>query len=215
MSFAYSYTFLNDAENCLYKAYRKHIKRDLPKEEMSEALLEGIRVHEALEKYIITGKGPGEVSLIAAEAAKKFRDRGAEAEKKLGMSKQRVAADYWDPDVWLRGKIDVLLVEGDTALIVDWKTGKKRENPFELKVQALLVQCNYPVTYIYGTYVWIKDEELGKMYDLSGVSEVYSDVCEIMHKAEKCGESGKWPKKPNALCGWCPVKDCEHNRSRE
>ncbi|MEY2875362.1 MAG: hypothetical protein RLZZ373_2733, partial [Pseudomonadota bacterium] len=26
-------------------------------------------------------------------------------------------------------------------------------------------------------------------------------------------ESGVWPKTPNPLCGWCPVKDCEHNRS--
>jgi hypothetical protein len=211
MTFAYSYSFLNDFRNCPHKAFRKYVKRDLPKEE-SEALAEGIRVHYELEQFINSGVKP-EVGEFGRFVAEKLRERGAEAEKKLGMSKQRVAAGFWDAGVWLRGKIDSLIVEGDTALITDWKTGKKREDPFELKVQALLVQTSYPVTYIYGSYVWLKDEDVGQVYDLSGVTGAHSEVCAITHKAEKCGEAGEWPKNPNPLCGWCPVKDCEYNRT--
>lgn len=213
MSFAWSYSFLNDFRNCPYKAFRKYVLRDLPKE-TSPALEEGIRVHYELEQFINADAKP-DVGKFAYDVASRFRERGAEAEKKLGMFKTRVAADFWDSDVWGRGKVDVLVVEGDTALIVDWKAGKKREDPTELKVQALLVQCNYPVAFIHGCYVWLKNEEIGKTYDLSEVSSTYSEVCETMYKAEECGDSGHWTKKPNALCGWCPVRDCEHNTVEE
>lgn len=206
-----SYSFLRDFENCSYKAYRKYVKRDLPKE-TSAALEEGILVHEMLERAINDGKP---LSFPYATHADILVKKGAKAEVKLGMTKDMLPAGFFD-DPWLRGKVDVLVVEGPTAFIVDWKTGKVREDPHELRVQAMLVRANYPeVNRISGCYVWLKEGKMGKVFDLTDINETYHETARAMDQVEYHEREGEWPLKPNPLCGWCPVKDCRFNTSDE
>ena len=36
----------------------------------------------------------------------------------------------------------------------------------------------------------------------------------IAQEIEDCAKQNDWPKRPNPLCGWCDVLDCEHNRKK-
>ena len=47
-----SHSFLNDWDNCQHKAFRKHIKKDLPREPQSDAMKWGNTVHTAFEKRL-------------------------------------------------------------------------------------------------------------------------------------------------------------------
>lgn len=209
-----SYSFLRDLDNCPHKAYRRFIKRDLPKEDTPE-LRHGNAVHDGLAAYI-NGKGPP-LALPEAMAglAAPLRDQGARAEVAMGMTKEMLAADYWKGDPWFRGKTDVLMLKPPQAMLVDWKTGKPREDKRELQCQALLVRANYPeISRITGMYVWLKEDRLGELHDLTDLDRAYHGTVAAMDQAAAYDRQGDWPKTPNALCGWCNVVDCEHRRER-
>ena len=217
----WSYSFLNDLANCPFKAYRKYVKRDLPKETSPE-LEEGIRVHKVAED-IINGR---EVSDPTARALEPYVfpliQQGAKAEVKLGMTEGFHPADFWgnsfrngQPPPWGRGKADVLILKPPAAFIVDWKTGKVREDDRELRQLALLVRANYPeVARISGCYVWLKEGRMGVVYDLSDVNRTYHGTVASMAQAQAYQDAGDWPKIKNPLCSYCPVTDCENWRPR-
>ena len=54
----WSFTFLNDMGNCPHKAYRKFVARDLPKEEMPEAMRYGIADPQGSSKHTQLAHGP-------------------------------------------------------------------------------------------------------------------------------------------------------------
>lgn len=212
----WSHSLLSDFANCPEKACRKYVVRDLPKEDMTPERQWGIDVHKALEDRLNSGahtelSRPYEhfvTSLVGPTL-----DNRPSAERKLGVTSGGGPASFFG-DPWGRGVIDVLKVDGPNALILDWKTGKVREDPAELFTHAILVKAHFPeVKKITGAYVWLKENKLGKPYDLSNTERAWNAAVASMRTLKGYLETGYFPKTPNALCGWCPVKDCEHNRS--
>lgn len=203
-----SYSFLRDLMNCPQKAFRKFIKRDLPKEDTPE-LRDGIIAHEILAGYI---NGKSTRLPVELEAhAKPLIAQGARAEVKMGMTKDVQASDFWG-DPWFRGVADVLVIDPPAAVILDWKTGKPREDDRELKCLSMLVKANYPdINRVYGAYVWLKEGRMGTWRDLTDVNQTYHGTVAAMEDAKRYEREDEWPVKPNALCSWCPVVDCRFN----
>jgi len=211
----WSYSFLRDLANCPHKAMRRYVKRDLPRETSPE-LEEGYRVHKLFEDRINgQGKLPPELEAHAAPLV----GPQTRAEYSLGMTKDFYPAPFWDDrrtgeQPWGRGKIDVIVFKPPQAFIVDWKTGKVREDPRELFIQSLLLRVNYPeINMVSGCYVWLKEGKMGKLHDLTDINSTYQETAKAMERAQGYEAAGDWPKTPNPLCGWCNVKDCENNRN--
>jgi hypothetical protein len=213
MTVVASYSFLSCWDVCRHRAYRQYIARDLPREKKSVKQMVGIETHEAFAARINDARllPP---HLPYEHLVGPLVDHGAVAEKKLGMTKQGSACDFYDPEVYLRGVLDAPVVCGEHALLVDWKTGSsKYESPFELEIGALLLQSKYPqIRHIVGRYAWLKEGRLGKEHDCSNTLQTWNTVNAKMREVEAERE---FPKTRGPLCGWCPVKDCEHNRSRQ
>ena len=168
---------------------------------------EGITTHKILEDFIngVSARLPVELDAHAAP----LKRSGARAEVKLGMTEDFRPAEFFGAP-WGRGKADVLILDPPQAMIVDWKTGKVREDDRELRQLALLVRANYPeVNRITGCYVWLKEGRAGPLYDLTDVNRTYHGTVASMAEAASYGDD--WPTKPNALCSWCPVADCRFN----
>jgi hypothetical protein len=110
----------------------------------------------------------------------------------------------------LHGVVDAAIVQDDTAVIFDWKTGKEWEDPFELEIFGLLLKCHHPeLKKITGYYVWLRDGKLGEEHDLSDYAEIWGKVIKFHDEIE----AGDYEKKtPGPLCKFCPVIDCTHNR---
>jgi len=122
---------------------------------------------------------------------------------------------YFGEAVHGRGKLDVKMVKGAMAYIMDWKTGKKREDPLELKLQAVLLKARHPqVRRIVGRYIWLKDDALGQPYELGNVGETQVWIDATLAQAENSLKTNSWAKRPSPLCGWCDVKTCEYNSNR-
>lgn len=219
-----SYTFLRDYENCPRKAWHRSVAKDLPKEPMSPEMQYGILVHKNFEIILRPTSRPETIPSLVVQAklpAKLVEPILAApgmrlVEASLGMTENGRPTGFWDQNVWLRGKIDVAIVDDATAFIIDWKTGKPWEDPAELEIFSLLLQSHYPeVQQVAGNYVWLKQDRLGELYDLSDVQKRWTQVhlsWETMHWGDIANE---WAPTPNKLCGWCPVKTCEYWRPNE
>lgn len=210
----YSYTMLNNYANvCPHQTYRRYIKKDQPYVESKE-MKWGNAVHTALE-YRLGGKPlPLDMQqwepIIAA-----FDGRGAIAEQKLGITRNSKACDFFDAEVFFRGKVDVTLINGNTAYILDWKTGNSNyESAFELETNALLVYCKHPhLTRIVGSYAWLKENRLGQLYDLSNVGNTWNVMNVLIKQFEALPRErgASWEKRKSGLCGYCSVEDCENH----
>jgi hypothetical protein len=212
-----SHTFLNDWDNCPHKAFRKYIKKDLPRSETLGAVKWGNEVHSAFEVRIKHGtafpQGMEKFEAIAAPLVA----AGARAEKMLGITEDGKSCDFFAPNVWLRGKIDATVPNNGpllptVAAIFDWKSGKRREEKAELETHAVLLKAWQPtVQKITAHYVWLQDNEVGRAHDVSNTETKLAEIRSVMNTVRNCMEIEDFPKRRNPLCGYCDVLDCENN----
>jgi hypothetical protein len=219
----YSYTNLNCYENVCPHQFRHRYILKTTRFVETEAMKHGTRVHEAMEDRIARKK-PLPPDFLHWEPYARpfdaFYDSGKQAlcaELKLGITAAGSRCGFFDNDVvWLRGKLDLVVVNGETAYIVDWKTGNsKYEDRFELDVGALMLHAASPkLRKIVGSYIWLKEKRVGQLYDLSETRRVWTRVTDIARRIEKDRQSGEFEKRPGPLCWHCDVKTCEHNRKK-
>lgn len=216
-----SYTLVNEFVNCPHKAYHRFILKDIPFEK-TDAMVYGDDIHKALEKRLAQGKslsgGPHERVLNKAHdyclTLNKIGnlDYPIRVEYFIGMRIDASPCAWNDNDVWFRGKADVAALVPMQGWLIDWKTGNKREDPFELECQAMLLHAHHPgITSWTGEYFWLKaDYPYGLRHTLDPM-RTYQNVAGIYAEMWKCMyETGVWPKRKNPLCPWCAVSTCEN-----
>lgn len=211
----WSYTLFRDFENCPHKAFRLHVKKDLPRQPPSPEMKYGNEAHAAFETRLKGGELPANfakyerfaVTILATGLL-------AGVEEKLGVDQHGEAVGFFDTaKVVGRGKADTTLIsdDGKKGLLVDWKTGKMREDPLELEVLSFLASRKWPqVVKWKGMYVWLKENTMGQMHKLDPEA-AGGDIIKRLGVIAQDRRNG-YPKRPNPLCGWCPVADCEHNK---
>jgi len=210
---AVSYTFHRNWENCPRQAWHVNIARDTAPAE-TEAMRWGTRVHEALERHIGMGEELPPELVHCAHLYDFPAGYDIDVELKLGMRKDGSSCDFYDDDVWMRGVLDVMLTkpEASWALIIDHKTGKMREDPQELELHALLLKAHYPqLTDIKGWYNWLRNNVMGRVYDLSDTERTLERIRAQRHAIESAFLLGQraFPPRQSGLCPWCPVMHCE------
>jgi CRISPR/Cas system-associated exonuclease Cas4 (RecB family) len=212
-----SYSFLTDFRNCPRKAWHKFVARDLPRESRP-AMDYGIAVHKAFEERLRANKPfPDDMKEFEAYALAAEQGKGKMyAEEQLSIAGDGTPTDFFGEKVWLRGKIDFARINENVAVMLDWKTGKPNEDPFELEIGALMLKCTYRgLEIVRGAYVWLKEKRIGRMFDLSNFARTFNEVKTTMKAVEALPLEQEWPPTSNPLCGWCPVKSCPHNTNRE
>jgi CRISPR/Cas system-associated exonuclease Cas4 (RecB family) len=211
-----SYSFHKDYTNCPRKAWHTYIARDVERGE-NAMLLWGNKVHKALELYLNDGEMLPD-SMRHYEHLYNFpAGYDVEAEKMLAIRENGLACDFFDPDAYVRGKLDVVLLNplrAGLAIIIDHKTGKKREDPGELKVHAVLLQAHYPdLENIKGWYNWLQSAEMGRVHDLSDTEATLNELRRTRERITSAYQLGEqaFPPRQNPLCRWCPVRSCKFN----
>lgn len=220
--FVWSYSSLSCyLDVCPYQFAARYLDRRVEFVETPE-IKWGNTVHTAMENFIKNGIAlePTFSGFMLRESIEKWKSfvvplvaRGAVAEGQLGIDRNGKACGFFDKGVWGRGKVDVSVVQGTTAYICDWKSGgSKYESSFELEIQALLLKAKHPdLTKIIGQYAWLKENRLGKVYDLSEVEDTWHKVGNTVVEIAQRRVSNDWEKRKGPLCKWCSVFDCENN----
>ncbi len=204
-----SYTMLNTYRNiCPYQAKARFIDKKYPFVKTPQ-LEWGDTVHKAMELRIGGGKPLPQTMHQWEKFAAPFYAVKAKAEMKLGMTAGGHACDFFAKDVWLRGKADVMVVNGNAALLPDFKTGKVREDPLELEIQALLLNAKYPnLTSISGFYIWLAENRIGQKHDVSHTRDTFTYVQRIAADLEEDMRNGEFEQRRGGLCPYCPCDDC-------
>lgn len=197
---------------CEHQFYRRYIKKDQPYVE-SPAMEFGNEVHTAFEHRLASRKPLPEQFRQWEHFAAPFDKYQVMVEQKLGMTDRARVTGYWDNDCWFRGKADTTVINGATAYIADWKTGKSNyEDPFELATNALLLKIKYPeLKKVVGSYAWLKENRMSQQYDLSDFKATFMEITRLMHLVAEKRKSGEWVKRKSGLCGFCSVSDCENH----
>lgn len=212
----WSYTLLHTYRSiCAHQAFRRFLLKDIPFQE-TLAMKRGNEVHSAME-YRVSGGKPLPADMRQWEPlAAAFDGKGAKVENWVGITIEGKACDSRAGNVWGRGKIDLYIVKDTTAFLLDYKTGKVREEPFELEVQSVFLHAKFPqLKKIMGQYAWLAENRIGKMYDLSNTAETWQTICATVRAIQSNRRPDGFDKKQSGLCGWCPVTDCEYNRLQQ
>lgn len=218
--FAWSYSALTTYEQCPKKYFHLYVAKDV-RDADSSFSADGKIVHDAMRARVIDGK-PLPLNLRHYEPiAAKFAAAPGEkhGEMRLALNNAFKPCDYFAPDVRVRVIIDLTIVQGDSAIVVDWKTGKVKDDPTQMALNAAVLSRWMPEIGLFKTlYVWLQSNNLTpKNYTVSKFTAVWNDLLPRVAKIEEARKTTTFPAKQGPLCGWCPVKSCPHyvDRSQE
>lgn len=214
---AHSYTALKMYENCPKRYYHQRITKEVV-DQPGTATVYGERVHKQLEEYL-KGSAPLPEETAALQPLCDTVKAGSEGggmllvEQEYTLTSDLQPTSWFAPDAWLRFKLDVLAIRGDNkAMVVDWKTGKRRPDFDQLEMFALAVFTFWPaITSVTSMFVWTKENAIDKeTYKAKHKDEMWTRLLNRIDRVEKSAETGNWPAKPSGLCKFCPCKGfCE------
>ncbi|MFZ1754114.1 MAG: PD-(D/E)XK nuclease family protein [Caldilineaceae bacterium] len=228
---ALSYSRLSTFEQCERKFSYLYVDKTV-KDKDNEFTLYGTRVHEALENY---GKAKADGTAVARDVLSDNRQFDEVRkhlpmvdamlakpgdkyfEHQMALREDRTPCDWFAPDIWLRGIADVLIVNGDTAFVVDWKTGKVKDNPTQLKLFACMVMEHFPaVQRVKTAFVWLGHNEVtSQTFGREHLQDMWNTLLPRMDAVQQAVTLGFFKSKPTGLCNWCPAKDvCPDRKKR-
>lgn len=217
MRLSHSYSAIKLFENCALRYYRQRIAKDV-EDEGGEASKYGERIHAFLEARL---KGAGIEQEVAAyeplcQSIEKLAARGElHVEKELVLTENLTPTGWWDSDAWLRSKLDVLVLVNNEAVVMDWKTGKRNADQFQMQLFAAQVFKHFPhITSVKTSLVWLKTMEMDtERYIRSDANAIWAEVMQRIQRIHDAYTHGNWPARPSGLCRYCPCRhDCEYAR---
>ena len=214
---AWSYSSMGLFEQCPKKYYHIRVIKDVT-EPKSEAILYGEMVHKAAEDYIKDDVSiPAKFSQFES-AIKPFKDMPGEkhCEYKMGLTEVGEPCGFFDKGVWLRGIADLIIVNGDKARIVDYKTGKssKYADSKQFDLMALCTFAHFPEVQriTAGLLFLVANDLVKRKYERGDFLGIMREWTEKYSWLTKTYQEDVWNPKPNFTCrNYCPVKSCPHN----
>lgn len=135
------------------------------------------------------------------------------AEQEIALNTKALPCGFWDKNVWFRGKIDVLNINGDDALVTDYKTGKPHNKFQQLMMFAIHTFALHPdVMTVTAQYYWTKTlTTTSQTYHRHQIHKLWDVFVPSLKQWVEAFRLDVWQPRPSGLCnGWCPVTDCEH-----
>jgi len=217
----YSFSKISTHKKCNRKFKYSYIDK-APKSEVDlTPLLKGGAVHSILEHY------PNESThklapkyqhiadkFISTKLGKKYLSQDSIREFDFGLSKELTPTEYRDKEALFRGSVDFICTIEDTLHLIDWKTGKYREQKWQeydqLMFYGIYFFQRYPsINTIKISYVYIEHPETENdlMLERKYLDTYISELRDLINNAEKDED---FVKNPSPLCQWCEYRvHCE------
>lgn len=209
----WSYSSLTSFETCPYKYYKTRVAKDV-KEPEGEAAKWGTEVHKHLELRVKDETPlPDALQYLEPIVGKVIQSPGTKyTEQQLALDRDYSPVSWYDANAWARAIIDLTIINGNKAVTLDWKTGKRKPGSDQLKMSAGLLFHHYPEVEVVNTgFVWIKEKKVDKeQYTREDIPVIWQEFLPRVARVDKAFESDRWQKKPSGLCkAWCWCTDCE------
>jgi RecB family exonuclease len=208
-----SFSAVKTFESCPRKYYQVNILKAYPHED-TDATLYGKEVHTACEEYIRDGKPLGGhvrfkpiLDKLNAYPGDKY------CELEMAINKDGQAVPFDSDERMYRGIADLVIVDGDKARVIDYKTGSaKYPDPAQLELMAAMVFAKFPaVLKVSGALLFLLHNVLVKReYTRDQFTAILKQWQSKRAIIMACAETETWNPNPSGLCSWCPHKSCEY-----
>ena len=222
---AWSYSSINVFAQCPRRWFGEKIQ-GFKEEEVSEALIFGIKAHKEAELYGKEGTPFSDEFRFMEKFVKPLieSDGRKEYELRLALTSKLEPCGFFDSDCWWRGIADFVSLKPEEdpteAVLVDYKTGKSSQyaDIKQLELLSLGLFNTYPsLQVVKGALVFVvldKDNVVGSTFKRESMEKYWSYWDKLVADLQFAlvqGEVG-FPKKKNALCkSFCPVVSCNLN----
>lgn len=216
MSVKWSYSSMSLFQQCPKKYYHLRVAKDIV-EYPSEQMRYGLQVHKAAEDHIRDGTPiPPQFSYMQEALDKLKTMKGVVyCEHRMGLTRDLEPCKFADKNVWWRGIADLLIVDGPTARIVDYKTGKNTyPDTKQLELLSLATFKHFPEVQVVkaGLLFVVHPSFVKEKYRVDEQEERWKKWIEQSEQLDTATQNDVWNPKQNFTCrGWCPVTSCAHN----
>lgn len=213
----WSYSGLKQMVNCPRQFHEVKVLRNYVQQD-TEQTLYGKEVHTALELYIRDGvmlpknyrMYKPAVDTLAAINGDKY------TELKMGLKADRVTpCDFDDPDYWVHGIADLVIIEGKTGYVVDYKTGNARyADTKQLKLMALMLYAKFPkIDVVKGGLLFLSQNIfVPSDNERKDIPALWEEFETPLARMTTYMQTEQWPANPTGLCKrHCPVDSCQYN----
>jgi len=213
---AHSYSSIKMFENCPKRYYHQRITKEVT-DTGSDATRHGERIHADLEHRLINQKPltyDTEQYEVLCQTIEVLATGGElHAERQLCLNENLTPTSWYAKDAWLRSILDVLILKDNEAIVMDWKTGKRRPDFTQLQLFALQVFKHFPeIKSVKSSFVWLRDMEMDtEVFTVDKTNLMWADMLSRIERIQQSLDNDNWPAKPSGLCNWCPAKNiCEY-----
>ncbi len=137
-------------------------------------------------------------------------EKSVEIQMALDINLQPV--EWFSKAAWVRGIADLLILDGEVAWVVDYKTGSnKYPDRNQLDLMSMLVFAHYPeVKQVNSALLFVvKNSMIKHKVKREDVDKLWWEYRERVSRIEASHANEVWNPKQSGLCPWCPVKTCE------
>lgn len=213
----WSFSKIKAFEQCPKQFYHMKIAKDYTEKE-TEAMLYGTLFHEAAENFVKDDTPIPEKFKYAEAALTSLKNKPGKklCEYKLGLTEDLEPCGFFDENVWFRGIADLIILDGDTAWVVDYKTGKSARyaDKGQLELMALATFKHFPeIKKVKAGLLFVIAKTLVKdSYEDTVAPTLWKKWLSDYARMEKALETNTWNPRPSGLCRQhCAVIDCPHN----
>lgn len=216
--FAWSWSALNSFETCPKRHFLTKIVKAFP-EKQNPQMIAGQQFHRALELRIERGKSLPKEMQSCESTVRMLEEAAAKggtlvAERKIGVTEDLKECEYFDKNVWLRVVLDAQLDIGPWSMIIDWKTGKIKEDYDQLALSAAVKFALSPETERVTTgYFWFQENRITQeKFVRADAVGIWRNILPRVNKMREAIENNDFPPKQSGLCReHCPCVNCEFN----
>lgn len=212
----WSYSALKTFQNCPMRYKRQYIMKDVI-DPGNESTRYGTDVHLAFELCL---KGEAELPEKYArfkpiiEATNLFKG-DKYVEHKMALDYELKPCEFDSGKRFVRGIADLIVVDGMSARVVDWKSGNpKFADTKQLELMALMIFRHFPkVNTVKGALAFVVTDDVVKAtYSKKDAKVLWRKWISDVQQIETCLATDKFLPKTSGLCRFCPVADCEFNK---
>jgi hypothetical protein len=214
---AWSYSSIKLYDQCPKKFYHLRVAKDVT-EPPTDAILYGKEFHLAAELYIKDGTPiPPQFAFVkpTLDNLKKLEgDKYCEFE--MGLTENLEPCGFKDKDVWWRGIADLLVINGEEARCLDYKTGKsaKYADTDQLELMALAIFKHFPqVKKVKAGLLFVVSKNFIKdSYHVDNQDKMWLKWFAEHNRMKFSYKNNVWNPRPSGLCRkHCAVLECVHN----
>lgn len=216
MSVKWSYSSMSLFQLCPKKYYHLRVVKDVY-DPPSEQMRYGLEAHKAAEEYVRDGTPLPPPFKYMQEALDKLREMDGTfyCEHKLGLTVDLAPCDFMADTVWWRGIADLLVVNGNTARIVDYKTGKNTyPDTKQLELLSLATFKHFPQVEVVkaGLLFVVHPAFVKEQFSAEEQDSRWEKWFKQADELEAAIKNNVWNPKQNFTCrNWCQVRSCAHN----